>query len=169
MNNLNYKLAGIIGFIGLFFSAFSAYALPADVKKSINVKAHTVIIDESLGTSIYTGDAKVTQGSLMLNAEKIQLFHAQKSVNKVVARGSKNQYAHYQQNQINQLRFVEATAQKITYLADKQLILLEGRAHLIQGFDSFSGGSLKYDIKNDSVIAKKSDTGTQRVKFRIKL
>ncbi|SMN11951.1 LptA, protein essential for LPS transport across the periplasm [uncultured Candidatus Thioglobus sp.] len=166
---LKYELSAIVGFIGLFLLPFSVYALPADVKKSINVQAYTVIIDESLGRSIYTGDAKVTQGSLMLSAEKISLFHPQKNVSKVVAKGSKNKHAHYQQNQINQLRFVEATAQKITYLADKQRILLEGQAHLIQGFDSFSGGSLEYDIKNDSIIAKKSNTGTQRVKFKIKL
>jgi lipopolysaccharide export system protein LptA len=46
---------------------------------------------------------------------------------------------------------------------------LSGNAHLVQGFDSFSGGTLDYDIKNDKVIAEQSKDGTQRVRFKIKL
>lgn len=81
----------------------------------------------------------------------------------------KKKPAHYKQNQANQPRFIEATAQNITYFIDKQFVRLKGKAHLIQGFDSFSGGVLNYDIKKDRIIAKKSKDGTQRVKFKIKL
>jgi len=157
----------IFVFLSLF--SFSLYALPGDAKEPINIKAYTVVIDELKGLSTYTGDARVVQGSLTLSAEKIQLFSSQKEVTKVIAKGTKDKLAHYKQNQPNQPRFIEATALNITYLIKKEFIHLEGKAHLIQGFDSFSGGTLDYDIKNDKVIAQKSEDGVDRVKFKIKL
>jgi lipopolysaccharide export system protein LptA len=42
-------------------------------------------------------------------------------------------------------------------------VRLEGNAHLVQGFDSFSGGILNYDIKKDKMVAGKSKNDTQRV------
>ena len=146
-----------------------ANALSTDKGQPINVKAQTVIIDEKAGHSIYSGNAKVMQGSLMLSAKKIQIYNNQKNVTKVIANGNKKQRAHYQQNQENQPRFIEATANEITYLIKTEMVYLKGNAHLTQGFDSFSGGTLDYDIKNDKVIAEKSNDGTQRVRFKIKL
>ena len=155
--------------ISLYLLSCGVYALPGDAKEPIEIEAYTVIIDERKGLSTYTGNAKVVQGSLTLSAEKIQLFSTQKEVTKVVAKGTKEQRAHYKQNQTNQPRFIEATALNITYLIKKEFVHLKGKAHLVQGFDSFSGGTLDYDIKNDKVIAEKSKDGTERVKFKIKL
>jgi lipopolysaccharide export system protein LptA len=144
-------------------------ALQEDATQPIKVKAQTVLIDEKQGFSVYTGKASVIQGSLILSAEKIQLLSNQTQVTKVVAKGNKKQRAHYQQSQPNQSRFIEATADNITYLVQKEMVHLKGHAHLVQGFDSFSGGTLDYDIKNDKVIANKSKDGVQRVRFKIKL
>ncbi|SMN14614.1 LptA, protein essential for LPS transport across the periplasm [uncultured Candidatus Thioglobus sp.] len=149
--------------------SFNVFAMPGDKDKPINVKAYTVVIDETKNISTYTGSASVVQGSLTLSAEKIQIFSNQKEVTKVLAKGSKKHRAHYKQNQPNQARFVEATADNITYLIKTEMVHLKGNAHLVQGFDSFSGGTLDYDIKNDKVIAEKSKDGTQRVRFKIKL
>ena len=158
-----------LAFTLLYLLSFALHALPGDAKEPINIKAYTVVIDERKGLSTYTGDARVAQGSLTLSAEKIQLFSSQKEVTKVIAKGDKNKLAHYKQNQPNQSRFIEATALNITYLIKKEFVHLEGKAHLVQGFDSFSGGTLDYDIKNDKVIAQKSKDGTERVRFKIKL
>ena len=156
-------------FIILFVFSTQACSLPGDSTKPIEVKAQTVMIDEKKGISIYTNNASVIQGSLLLSAENIHLFNNQKEVTKVIAKGSKEKLAHYKQNQSNQSRFVEANAVNITYMVKKEFVHLRGNARLIQGFDSFSGGSLDYDIKNDKVIAEKSADGTQRVRFKIKL
>ncbi len=145
------------------------HALPEDRSKPIEVKAQMVEIDEKKGVSFYTGQAKVVQGSLALSADKIRLYSNQTEVTKVIAKGTKNKLAHYQQSQPNQPRFIEATAENITYLIKKEMVHLKGNAHLVQGFDSFSGGTLDYDIKKDKVIANKSKDGSQRVRFKIKL
>lgn len=145
-------------------------ALPEDRGQPIHVSAQQVLIDEPGGVSHYSGEAEVTQGSLLLKAETIDVFSRQRQVDKVIAVGDKDQLAHYQQAQPEQTRFIQAQAQTITYLIDRQLVKLKGKAHLIQGFDSFSGGSLDYDIKQDKVLLKRSETDdAQRVRFKIKL
>ena len=162
--NMNKLFLLLLGLLPL-----ASQALLADRDQPIEVEAHAVTIDEKNGVSHYLGAAKVVQGSLLLSAEEVRVFHTQRTVNKVVAKGSSKQRAHYQQAQPNQVRFIQADAQNITYLINKQWVHLKGDAHLVQGFDSFSGGVLDYDIKNDKVIASKSKDGTQRVRFKIKL
>lgn len=146
-----------------------AIALVIDNYKPIEVSASMVVIDEKKKISTYVGKASITQGSFMLNAEIIQLFSNQQEVIKIIAKGTYKQPAHYQQNQSNQSRFIEAQALNITYLTKQELVHLKGKAYLVQGVDFFSGDTLDYDIKNDKIITSMSKDGTQRVRFKIKL
>jgi len=104
-----------------------------------------------------------------LSAEVIQVQTNNEEVVRMVAKGSLEKPAKYTQNQENQTRFVEATATQITYEVNEGMIFLVGNAHLVQGFDSFSGDTLNYDVNNDKVIVKGSKDGSQRVKFKIVL
>ena len=144
-------------------------ALPEDTKQPIEIEAQSVAVDETTGFNEFSGDAEVRQGSLLLLAELIQVQTENEEVVTVLAKGSLEKPAKYIQSQENQARFVEATATLITYDVDEGMIFLVGNAHLIQGFDSFSGDTLDYDINNDKVIVKGSEDGTERVKFKIVL
>jgi len=144
-------------------------ALPEDTKEPIEIEAQTVAVDETTGFNEFSGDAEVRQGSLLLFAELIQVQTKNEEVISMLAKGSLEKPAKYIQSQENQARFVEATATLITYDVDKGMIFLDGNAHLVQGFDSFSGDKLSYDINNDKVIVKGSEDGTERVKFIIVL
>ena len=144
-------------------------ALPEDAKQPIEIEAQSVIVDETTGFNEFSGNAKVSQGSLLLLAELIQVQTDNEEVVSMVAKGSPEKPAKYIQSQENQARFIEATADLITYDVDKGMILLVGNAHLVQGFDSFSGDTLNYDINNDKVVVKGSEDGTERVKFKIVL
>ena len=144
-------------------------ALPEDMKQPIEIEAQSVVVDETTGFNEFIGNAEVRQGSLLLMAELIQVQTNNEEVVSVIAKGSLEKPAKYIQSQENQARFIEATATIITYEVDKGMIFLVGNAHLIQGFDSFSGVTLNYDINNDKVIVKGSEDGTERVKFKIVL
>jgi lipopolysaccharide export system protein LptA len=151
----------------------TAYSLTGDANEPLEVIADSVVLDEKNGLSTFTGDAIVTQGSLILRANIIELHSSQEKVTRAIAVGSKDDRAYYKQEQDNQQRFVEAHAVTITYSLDKQFIYFSGNADLIQGFNSFSAATLEYDILNDKVIAKKSEQQegstepVQRVKFII--
>ena len=151
-----------------FVSAL-VFALPEDSKQPIEIEAQLVIVDETTGFNEFSGNVVVRQGSLLLSAEHIQVQTNNEEVVSMVAKGSLEKPAKYIQSQENQARFVEATATQITYDVDKGMVFLVGQARLVQGFDSFSGDTLDYDINNDRVILKGNKYGTERVKFKITL
>jgi len=151
------------------FVASLVFALPEDTKQPIEIEAQSVVVDETTGFNEFSGDAEVRQGSLLLFAELIQVQTDNEEVVSMIAKGSLEKPAKYIQSQENQARFVEATASQITYDVDKGMVFLVGTARLVQGFDSFSGDTLDYDINNDRVIVKGNKYGTERVKFKIAL
>ena len=144
-------------------------ALPEDAKQPIEIEAQSVVVDETTGLNKFSGNAEVRHGSLLLFAELIQVQTDNEEVVSMIAKGSLEKPAKYIQSQENQARFVEATATKITYDVNAGMIFLVGNARLVQGFDSFSGNTLNYDINNDKVVVKGSEDGTERVKFKIVL
>ena len=146
-----------------------AFALPEDAKQPIEIEAQSVTVDETTGFNEFSGNAEVKQGSLLLFAELIQVQTNSDGVETMIAKGTLEKPAKYIQSQENQARFIEATATLITYNVNEGMIFLVGNAHLVQGFDSFSGDSLDYDINNDKVVVKGSEDGTERVKFKIVL
>jgi len=151
------------------FVASLVFALPEDTKQPIEIEAQSVVVDETTGFNEFSGDVEVRQGSLLLMAELIQVQTDNEEVVSMIAKGSLEKPAKYIQSQENQARFIEATATLITYDVDKGMIFLVGNARLVQGFDSFSGDTLNYDINNDKVVVKGSEDGTERVKFKIVL
>lgn len=155
--------------ITVMFISTLSYGLSEDAEKPIEIEADSVMVDESSGFNEFKGDAEVTQGSLKMTAELIQVQTNSEGVETMIAKGTINKPAKYIQSQKNQPRFIEATATLITYDVDMGMIFLSGNAHLIQGFDSFSGDKLNYDIKNDKVTVQGSEDGLKRVKFKIAL
>ena len=158
----------LILLIALFLSTYT-FALTEDAQQPIEIEAESVMVDETAGFNEFIGDAEVRQGSLVMTAEIIQVQNNADGVETMIAKGSPDQPAKYIQSQENQARLIEATATLITYDVNDGMIFLVGDAYLVQGFDSFSGDSLTYDINNDKVLVKGSEDGTKRVKFKINL
>ena len=158
----------VIILIGIMFTSVT-YALPGDSEQPIEIEAESVMVDETSGFNEFIGNAEVRQGSLLMTAEIIQVQTNADGVDTMIAKGTIEKPAKYIQSQENQARLIEATANLITYNVNEGMIFLVGDAYLVQGFDSFSGDSLTYDINNDKVLLKGSEDGTKRVKFKIDL
>ena len=148
---------------------FATLAFAEGSKQPIEIEAESVMVDELTGFNEFIGDAEVRQGTLVITAELIQVQTNADGVETLLAKGSNEKPAKYIQSQESQSRFVEATANLITYDVNESMIFLVGNAFLIQGFDSFSGDPLTYDIDNDKVLVRGSEDGIKRVKFKIEL
>ena len=129
----------------------------------------TDTVAREMATHLFPGVILLLWGSMgagkttfvkSLCAELIQVQTDNEEVVSMIAKGSLEKPAKYIQSQENQTRFIEATATLITYDVDEGMIFLVGNAHLVQGFDSFSGDTLNYDINNDKVVVKGSEDGT---------
>ena len=138
-------------------------------KQPIEIEADSVMVDEASGFNEFIGDAEVRQGALEITANLIQVQTNNDGVETLLAEGTNEKPAKYIQSQETQSRFIEAKATSIIYDVNESMIYLVGNAFLIQGFDSFSGDSLTYDIDKDKVVVKGSEDGVKRVKFKIDL
>ena len=82
------------------------FALPEDAKQPIEIEAQSVVVDETTGLNMFSGNAEVRQGSLLLLAEFIQVQTDNDEVVSMIAKGSLEKPAKYIQRQENQERFI---------------------------------------------------------------
>ena len=128
-------------------------ALESDREQPIKIQADAAIVDETNGSSVYKGNVIITQGTLEVTANEVEIFTAASEVIQIIAKTDKGSevLAHYQQ-QINEaMEMVVADAKKITYLIDEERLHLSGDARLQKVEDVFTGQLLSYDIKGGIV------------------
>jgi lipopolysaccharide export system protein LptA len=143
-------------------------ALESDRQQPIRIQADAAIVDETSGSSVYKGDVIITQGTLKVTANEVEIFTADGEVIQIIAKTDKDSevLAHYQQ-QINEaMDMVVADAQKITYLVQEERLHLSGDARLQQVQDVFTGQLLYYDLGR-GIVNLNSSGGSDRVNMTI--
>ena len=143
-------------------------ALESDREQPIRIQADAAIVDETSGSSVYKGNVIVTQGTLEVTANEVEIFTADGEVIQIIAKTEKDSglLAHYQQ-QINEATdMVVADAQKITYLVQEERLHLSGDARLQQVQDVFTGQLLYYDLGR-GIVNLNSSGGSDRVNMTI--
>jgi lipopolysaccharide export system protein LptA len=143
-------------------------ALESDREQPIRIQADAAIVDETSGSSVYKGNVIITQGTLKVTANEVEIFTADGEVIQIIAKTDKDseELAHYQQ-QINEASdMVVADAQKITYLVQEERLHLSGDARLQQVQDVFTGQLLYYDLGR-GIVNLNSSGGSDRVNMTI--
>ena len=143
-------------------------ALESDQEQPIRIQADAAIVDETSGSSVYKGNVIITQGTLEVTANEVEIFTADSEVIQIIAKTEKGSevLAHYQQ-QINEtMDMVVADAQKITYLVQEERLHLSGDARLQQVQDVFTGQLLYYDLGR-GIVNLNSSGGSDRVNMTI--
>ncbi len=133
-------------------------ALGADRAQPIHIQADRVEIDDQRGMSYYRGHVKVTQGSIVLEAEQVTLYHPQRRLVRAVAEGHP---ARYRQRLKEGL--LRAEARRIDYRIKARRLILEGEARLWQRGNTFASERIEYDIAKDLVLARGRPKGRVEV------
>ena len=143
-------------------------ALESDREQPISIQADAAIVDEANGSSVYKGNVIITQGTLEVTANEVEIFTAAGEVIQIIATTDKDSkvLVHYQQ-QINEaMEMVVADAQKITYLIQEERLHLSGDARLQKVQDVFTGQLLSYDLER-GIVNLNSLGGSDRVNMTI--
>lgn len=143
-------------------------ALEADRDQPISIQADTAMIDEHQGRSVYEGNVIITQGTLEVIADEVEIHTAERAIIRIVAGMNEDSedLARYRQ-QVNEASdMVYAHARKITYLVQEEQLHLSGRARLQQVEDVFEGELLFYDLAR-GVANLSSDGESGRVNMTI--
>ena len=141
-------------------------ALESDRDQPVEIESDAARFDEQQGTTSYTGNVRLTQGSIELLAARIDLISLKGEITELVAMG---QPAHYEQLPAPGAEKLIARGNTIRYLLAKDLIELIGQASLSQEGTTLSGGQILYDVREHVLRASGGDGSQERDRVRVTL
>ena len=150
----------------LILGSAGAWGLEGDRDQPIEVIADRALRDDIRGYTVYSGDVRLTQGSLIIEADKVTIFHQTRSADRVVAEG---QPARMQQIQNPGEAPMKAQALRIIYMVEAERVQLRNAARVEQDGAEVSGDLIDYLIPEQIVRAdtdSDSDSGS-RVQVKI--
>lgn len=131
--------------------AGGAQALPGDRDQPIHIAADQALRDEQKGHTVYSGNVRMVQGSMEVDADRITIWHNEQDADKIVARGAPARMR--QQPEIDQ-ELVHAQADTITYWQRAQRVNLTTNARIEQRGDVVTGDQIIYFIERQLVKAE---------------
>lgn len=143
----------------VFFSMYvlPAHALQSDKNQPIHITSDTAHLDKSTGISIFLGHVVLTQGTSILNTDKLMIYSGKNNqLLKVVATGGNPTYQTITDPKKPPFT---ATAQEIQYLPPENKIILTGNAKAVQGPNTYSAPQIVYHIDKEMVVSAPSKTG----------
>jgi lipopolysaccharide export system protein LptA len=125
-------------------------ALPEDREQPIRITADQALRDEKQGFTEYTGNVRLDQGSLSIEADKITVHHVTEEADKIVAEGKP---AHMQQVPEADKAPMHARADTIEYFKTEERVHLSKNAQVEQDGSIVTGETIDYFIAEQLVRA----------------
>lgn len=139
-----------------------AFALSSDRDQPLNVEADQVMINDKKGTMIYTGQARFTQGSIVVTADKVNIYSRDRKFSRAVAIGKPATF----EQKLDDGKIVKARALQMEYnVKDEQLILTD-EAEVWQDKNHIRSDRIVYRLDTQVIDAKGEKEGS-RVKITI--
>jgi lipopolysaccharide export system protein LptA len=136
----------------------TVFAAKADRNQPIDVTANEKVTDYKQGTSIYTGNVVINQGSLHATGDKATLYVEKGELVRAVLEGKPATF----QELDDKGQLVKGSANDANYLAQQQKIILTGNAKLDRQGDTLSSQQITYDM-NAEVVKAGGKAGGDRV------
>lgn len=126
--------------------ATSAHAEKADRDKPVNLEADTVTLDDIKKVSVYQGNVILSQGTLMLRADRVQVTQNASGLDKVSASGRP---VAFRQKVDGRDEFIEGFADRIEFDSVNGQLELIGQAQLRRGSDELRGAQISYNANTE--------------------
>ena len=131
---------------------FHAQALPDDRQQPVKVSADNLEANRSKNLSVYSGNVVISQGSLQIRADRVEVHGNSKGeINKVVATGKP---AHFQQQVEESTTPVKARATRIEFLVANDALQLTGEAFVDRDGNTLSADRIDYDLNSEQMKAR---------------
>jgi lipopolysaccharide export system protein LptA len=150
-------------FLSMLALPAAAWALSSDKDQPMLIEADHAELDDNRGVSIYSGNVKVTQGTLSLTGETMTVYSKNDDVEQVIMEGEP---ATYRQRPDDKDEDVRAKALRMEYFTDPEHIILLKQAEVWQEGDVLRSERVEYDVVNDQVKAGTS-APDERVRITI--
>ena len=147
--------------------ALSAWAVSSDREQPLHIQAGEGNYDSASGVFVLTGSVQVDQGTLRVRAATVTLSNGDDGeLEHIVAEGTAEQPATFEQRLNADEPPVSARARRIDYAIREQRIELNGSAFLAQSDREFSGEVIFWDIEKGRVDAHSDEPGGVKLKWQ---
>ena len=136
-------------------AAPSAHALKSDADQPINIRARSVEANEKTGVSIYTGKVVMTQGSLQIEADRVEVTVRQRQTELIHATGKPLRL----RTRTDAGENIRARAARLEYHENARRVDLYGDVELRRDADVFTGAVVHYLLDEETFTADGGDGG----------
>jgi lipopolysaccharide export system protein LptA len=131
-----------VAFLLVGAASLPAWAERADREKPIHLEADRVTIDDAKKISVFEGNVILTQGTLVIRADRMIVREDQQGFNHGTAFGN---LAKFRQKRDGVDEYVEGEAERIEYDGKAERLQLFNRAQMKRGADEVRGSYISYD------------------------
>jgi len=158
------QIRPLLGLLAALYSV-PGFALPEDRQQPIQISADHAELDDRQGLAIYSGDVRLVQGSLAIEADQLTIRTDGKGIQSLTAVGRP---AHYRQQAQTDQPLTHGYGLRIEYDVENNQVTLINQARLERAADSFQGDRIQIDTERDLVNASGTQgDGGQRVEMVI--
>lgn len=149
------RLLGGLTVLSFLLISPSVLAAKSDRNQPIDVSANEKVTDYKKGTSVYTGQVVINQGSLHATGSKATLYVKDGQLVRAELDGNPATFQELDEKK----QLVKGSASHATYLAQEQKIILTGSAQLNRQGDKLNARSITYNMKDEIVQAGGQESG----------
>lgn len=136
-----WQIKGILWLTGILIS-LSLSAEPGDRQQPLHLEADQVVIDEKQGTSVFSGQVQLKQGSLLMRADKIIVRQDEQGFQTGTLFGEP---ASFRQKREGVDEYIEGYGRRIVYDARQQQLDFYGQARIQRARDQIKGEHIRYN------------------------
>lgn len=141
------QLVNVILALALTLTAYVANAERADRDKPVNIESDRMNADDARKTAVFDGRVVLTQGTLVIRADKITVSQDRDGFQTGIAIGKP---ATFRQKRDGSNEYVDAEAERIEYDARADRVEFFERARMRRdGGDDVRGNYISYDAKTE--------------------
>ncbi|MDN3653515.1 lipopolysaccharide transport periplasmic protein LptA [Thalassotalea ponticola] len=140
----------------LCFVSHLSIAQQADFEQDIKIVAKKQATDLKKRIASYSGNVKITQGSLTISADLVQVIDAKEAENKkYLAQGKPATFS----QQLDNGDTIKLQANEITYSPYTSTLVIRGNAKVSQQDSMVQGDVITYNLETEQLTADGDGTG----------
>ena len=138
-------ITGLIGSVMILLCSPAVHAEKADREKPMNIEADRMTVDDRNKVQTFEGRVKMTQGTLVILANKVVVTQDADGYQKGVATNGEGGLARFRQKREGRDEYIDGEAERIEYYNRTDKAQLFQRAYMKNGKDEVRGQYIEYD------------------------
>lgn len=159
------KLSQAVSLLVLLLWAAGCRAERADRNAAMHLEADQVVMDDLRQVSTFTGNVKLSQGTLLIRGDKVIVSSDKGDIKHATVYGDT---AEFRQKRDGVDEYVEGYGERIDYDMGTQILDFSGKARLKRNRDEVSGDHISYNARTEvfQVNGKSTSAGSTHQRVR---